>query len=233
MQARHHAYPMGHPQKELELLWIWSLEQNKTKFRSKCNIKVGIFILLFVNTCNLTKSEFQRGESYGDPGIRIKLPKREKKKVKTFKQLQIPPQQYLLQKTEEYHCYPEVWYMSQQHWHYRGAYQKRRISVAIPQLLNQNLRLTRFSGVFQAASLNFACNFLWSSSFFFFFFLRKPVYVISLRLEIFVCTLEPLEGCFLKTCMDHTLRELDRIGLGGWPEVSSFSEAPNVITIYS
>ena len=63
----------------------------------------------------------------------------------------------------------------------------------------------------------------------FFFFLRKPIYVIFLKLEVFVCKLEPLEE-FLKNlcCMDHMLREFDWIGPRGWPEDDSFSEAAKV-----
>ena len=50
LQARYHAYPMDCLQQELKLLRIWAPEK---KFRSKCHIKVGIFILFFVNTHNL------------------------------------------------------------------------------------------------------------------------------------------------------------------------------------
>ena len=67
---------MDRLQQEVKLLHIWAPEK---KFRSKCHIKVGIFILFFVNARNLTKSEFQRRESYQYPGIRIKLPKRGKR----------------------------------------------------------------------------------------------------------------------------------------------------------
>lgn len=74
--TRYRAYPMDRLHQELKLLRIWAPEK---KFRSKCHIKVGIFILFFVNTRNLTKSEFQRRESYQYPGMRIKLPKRGKR----------------------------------------------------------------------------------------------------------------------------------------------------------
>lgn len=71
---------MGSSQEELELLWIWG-SQALEKKNWKEMLYVVLLTLYFVSTCHLTKSEFQRWDSYGHPRRIIKPPKRQKRSI--------------------------------------------------------------------------------------------------------------------------------------------------------